>query len=180
MSTQPRAIHSEAALHTITFTLKQRFAPDIYRYIYAYTCSVAILAQTILGLALQGRSLGPQKMWMCGVASPLLASSCADETISEIIMGMYMPRTHGNHGKVVYKKADTVDGEDVFIYFWDERDGPEYCGWWIGPSVGGDLVWAYHPSRAATPPSSDWSVPHDGMIDPNFSVRERALSVIVV
>eukprot|EP00913_Durusdinium_trenchii_P019400 g18238.t1 len=31
-------------------------------------------------------------------------------------------------------------GLDVLIYFWDERDGPELCGWWIGPKVGGDQV----------------------------------------
>ena len=32
-------------------------------------------------------------------------------------------------------------------------------------------VWAYHPSRTAgTPPASDWNVPHDGDIDPSFTV----------
>ena len=32
-------------------------------------------------------------------------------------------------------------------------------------------VWAYHPSRtAATPPASEWNVPHDGSIDPTFTV----------
>lgn len=48
---------------------------------------------------------------------------------------------------------------------------PELCGWWFGPNVGGDQVWAYHPSRSAsTPPASEWNVPHDGQIDPTFSV----------
>merc|ERR1712060_698697 len=80
----------------------------------------------------------------------------------------------GNHGKVVYKKQeedDELSGLDVLIYYWDDRDGPELCGWWFGPNVGGDQVWAYHPSRtAATPPASEWNVPHDGPIDPTFSV----------
>ena len=51
-----------------------------------------------------------------------------------------------------------LSGLDVLIYFWDERDGsrrsvddcsrqvlltsfglgPELCGWWFGPNVGGD------------------------------------------
>merc|ERR1712066_920937 len=53
-----------------------------------------------------------------------------------------------------------------------ERDGPELCGWWFGPVIGGDQVWAYHPSRqAATPPASEWNVPHDGAIDPTFTVK---------
>merc|ERR1712113_598403 len=40
-----------------------------------------------------------------------------------------------------------------------------------GPDVGGEQVWAYHPSRtAATPPASEWNVPHDGAIDPTFAV----------
>ena len=24
---------------------------------------------------------------------------------------------------------------EVLIYFWDERDGPELCGWWFGPKA---------------------------------------------
>ena len=43
-----------------------------------------------------------------------------------------------NHGKVVYKKQEKSRGLDVLIYFWDDRDGPELCGWWFGPNVGGD------------------------------------------
>merc|ERR1712060_353620 len=45
------------------------------------------------------------------------------------------------------------------------------CGWWFGPSAGGEMVWAYHPSRkATTPPAAEWNVPHDGAIDPTFTV----------
>ncbi|CAJ1409447.1 unnamed protein product [Effrenium voratum] len=37
--------------------------------------------------------------------------------------------------------------------------------------VGGDQVWAYHPScTAGTPPASQWNVPHDGPIDQNFAI----------
>merc|ERR1712217_130843 len=50
-------------------------------------------------------------------------------------------------------------------------DGADLCGWWFGPSAGGEMVWAYHPSRkAATPPAAEWNVPHDGAIDPTFTV----------
>jgi len=101
---------------------------------------------------------------------PLLVSGCKNETISDIIAGDYLP-DNVNHGKVVYKKSEKSRGLDVLIYYWDDRDGPELCGWWFGPNVGGDQVWAYHPSRTAgTPPASEWNVPHDGDIDPSFSV----------
>eukprot|EP00434_Breviolum_minutum_P038985 symbB.v1.2.034597.t1/scaffold4494.1/size38952/2 len=85
-----------------------------------------------------------------------------------------------NHGKVVYKKQKRSRGLDVLIYYWDDRDGPELCGWWFGPNVGGDQVWAYHPSRtASTPPASEWNVPHDGPIDNTFSVAMRSGSSAV-
>merc|ERR1712151_802485 len=94
-----------------------------------------------------------------------------DKTISEIIAGKYIAHSE-NHGKVVYKREDKSKGLEIFIYFWDDRDGDGLCGWWFGPSVGGEQVWAYHPSRtAAPPPASEWNVPHDGAIDPSFSVK---------
>merc|ERR1712093_861705 len=69
-------------------------------------------------------------------------------------------------------------GVNVLIYYWDERDGDDVCGWWFGPAVGGDQVWAYHPSRAAlTPPPSEWNVPHDGAIDGKFRVSAPAAQV---
>merc|ERR1712113_293568 len=41
----------------------------------------------------------------------------------------------------------------------------------------GEMVWAYHPSRkATTPPAAEWNVPHDGAIDPTFTVTaDRSL-----
>eukprot|EP00930_Biecheleria_cincta_P025238 TRINITY_DN17987_c0_g1_i2.p1 TRINITY_DN17987_c0_g1~~TRINITY_DN17987_c0_g1_i2.p1 ORF type:complete len:1018 (+),score=328.89 TRINITY_DN17987_c0_g1_i2:57-3110(+) len=101
---------------------------------------------------------------------PLMVSGCQNETISDIIAGTYLPDSV-NHGKVVYKKSEKSRGLDVLIYFWDDRDGPELCGWWFGPNIGGDQVWAYHPSMtASTPPASKWNIPHDGAIDQTFSV----------
>eukprot|EP00913_Durusdinium_trenchii_P031696 g29682.t1 len=68
------------------------------------------------------------------------------------------------------EKAQNGDDLDVVIYFWDQQDTDGDCGWWIGPSIGGELVWAYHPSKAVAPPPVEWSVPHDGPIDKTFSV----------
>jgi len=105
---------------------------------------------------------------------PLIVSGCKNKTICEIVKGTFF-RHGSNHSKPVYKKKTEKKKEeddlDVLIYYWDERDGAENCGWWFGPVVGGEMVWAYHPSRkATTPPPAEWNVPHDGDIDFTFSV----------
>merc|ERR1712187_285469 len=67
------------------------------------------------------------------------------------------------------KRDSQVNGLDVMVYFWDERDGPSFCGWWFGPKIGGDQVWAYHPDKASqTPPKNGWKVPYDGAVDPTM------------
>mmetsp|Transcript_70630 Transcript_70630/g.147952 ORF Transcript_70630/g.147952 Transcript_70630/m.147952 type:complete len:351 (+) Transcript_70630:71-1123(+) len=100
----------------------------------------------------------------------LTASGCADGTISFIVKGHYKVSSM-NHGRPVYKKQEKAKGMDVLIYFWDDRDGLDESGWWFGPAVGGDQVWAFNPSRSSlTPPSKDWNVPNDGDIDPTFSI----------
>ncbi|CAK0883943.1 unnamed protein product [Prorocentrum cordatum] len=79
-----------------------------------------------------------------------------------------------NHGKPTYKKDTQVNGLDVMLYFWDERDGKAFSGWWFGPKVGGDQVWAYHPRNIATPPKSGWKVPYDGPVDPTLAIAGGA------
>jgi len=64
---------------------------------------------------------------------------------------------------LAHSKAPHVD---ALIYFWDTRDGPTFAGWWFGPKVGGDDVWAYNPDISAQqPPFSGWKVPWDGPVD---------------
>lgn len=71
-----------------------------------------------------------------------------------------------NHGKPVYKKDGAPNSVSVLIYFWDERDGPSFSGWWFGPKVGGDQVWAYNGDKASPgPPLGNWKVPWDGPVD---------------
>ncbi|CAL1166171.1 unnamed protein product [Cladocopium goreaui] len=43
-----------------------------------------------------------------------------------------------NHNKPAYKKEQKVSGLDVMLYYWDDRDGVAFCGWWFGPKIGGD------------------------------------------
>merc|ERR1711957_152287 len=105
----------------------------------------------------------------------LTVSSCASETISEIIKGNYSLQTT-HHGKPVLKKESKeakAKGLDVLIYYWDGRDGKEQNGWWFGPSVGSNQVWAFHPADPSSkelPPTSKWCIPHDGQVDPSFSL----------
>merc|ERR1712113_342295 len=67
------------------------------------------------------------------------------------------------------KKAGSAGSVTVLIYFWDDRDGPTFNGWWFGPKVGGDQVWAYNGNKASpSPPLAKWKVPWDGAEDPSL------------
>ena len=108
-----------------------------------------------------------------GNVSQITVAGCSHATVGPIVRGDF---THAgdNHGKLVYKKDTQVNGLDVMIYFWDQRDGVAFCGWWFGPKVGGDQVWAYHPSQtSATPPKAGWKVPYDGPVDASFVITVR-------
>eukprot|EP00929_Paragymnodinium_shiwhaense_P088330 TRINITY_DN48623_c0_g1_i1.p1 TRINITY_DN48623_c0_g1~~TRINITY_DN48623_c0_g1_i1.p1 ORF type:complete len:575 (-),score=90.81 TRINITY_DN48623_c0_g1_i1:186-1910(-) len=63
-----------------------------------------------------------------------------------------------------------------FVYFWDDRDGDTWSGWWLGPTVGSATVWAHCPStlERQSPPWIGWQVPWDG--PPVYSVRFRTAS----
>ena len=64
-----------------------------------------------------------------------------------------------DHQQGIFKKKD----EEIHIYWWDAKDGADYNGWWIGPDVGGNLVYAFHPDAAAKhPPRRGWKVPAIG------------------
>ncbi len=57
---------------------------------------------------------------------------------------------------------DRVNNSDVMIYFWEDRANPSQTGWWFGPKVGGDLVWAFSDQKSDQPPVSGWKL---GCID---------------
>jgi len=63
-----------------------------------------------------------------------------------------------NHGRKTYQKI----GAEVFLYYWDKRDGEDFAGWWFGDSVGGSQVWSRNSSEALAPPRVGWRVPWDG------------------
>eukprot|EP00928_Gymnodinium_smaydae_P064847 TRINITY_DN480_c0_g2_i2.p1 TRINITY_DN480_c0_g2~~TRINITY_DN480_c0_g2_i2.p1 ORF type:complete len:1009 (-),score=267.50 TRINITY_DN480_c0_g2_i2:216-3242(-) len=99
----------------------------------------------------------------------LSVAGCQNPTVSGIVRGSYAPYGE-NHGRYVYRKTSPPSSIEVLMYYWDERDGPNFCGWWFGPKVGGDQVWAYSSEHSMAPPSTGWRVPYDGPVDATLVV----------
>eukprot|EP00928_Gymnodinium_smaydae_P019324 TRINITY_DN1739_c3_g1_i1.p1 TRINITY_DN1739_c3_g1~~TRINITY_DN1739_c3_g1_i1.p1 ORF type:complete len:1010 (-),score=412.95 TRINITY_DN1739_c3_g1_i1:307-3279(-) len=125
--------------------------------------------------AQQGQQQAPQgQSATIGAATAFTVSGCQHPTVGATVRGNYNLAAE-NHGRRAYKRDQQVNGLDVMLYFWDERDGPNFCGWWFGPKIGGDQVWAYHPDKAAqVPPTSGWKVPYDGPVDASFQLTPGA------
>jgi len=102
---------------------------------------------------------------------PITVNGCQNVTIANIIKGSY--KANGsNHNKPIYQKDGSFGSVAVLIYYWDERDGPNFHGWWFGPKVGGDQVWAYNDNKAApVPPANGWKVPWDGAVDETVQLQ---------
>jgi len=109
----------------------------------------------------------PGSMASSGQMTTLTVTGCGNPTVSNIISGTYS-LGGSNHDRPVYKK-EGQGSVSVLIYFWDDRDGPSFSGWWFGPKVGGDQVWAYNGDKSAqVPPLDNWQVPWDGPADPSL------------
>eukprot|EP00406_Dinophysis_acuminata_P015791 CAMPEP_0179334184 /NCGR_PEP_ID=MMETSP0797-20121207/65798_1 /TAXON_ID=47934 /ORGANISM="Dinophysis acuminata, Strain DAEP01" /LENGTH=121 /DNA_ID=CAMNT_0021047435 /DNA_START=90 /DNA_END=451 /DNA_ORIENTATION=- len=103
----------------------------------------------------------------------LAVSGCQHASINGMIRGNFL-LSGANHGRPTYAKTETVNGVSVMIYFWDDRDGPNFGGWWFGPQVGGNEVWAYHPEKSTpSPPLTGWRVPHNGGPDPTLLITPQ-------
>ena len=50
----------------------------------------------------------------------------------------------------------------AYLYHWKQQNGHLPTGWWFGPAIGGDSVWAFHPATNGDalpyglPPASGW------------------------
>ncbi|CAE7559652.1 eag [Symbiodinium sp. CCMP2456] len=98
----------------------------------------------------------PRKAYARAVEAQISVSGCTHVSVGPIAKGNYSV-DGSNHNKPAYRKEQKVSGLDVMLYYWDERDGVEFSGWWFGPKIGGDQVWAYQPTRATqTPPRTGW------------------------
>ncbi|CAE7349480.1 smc3 [Symbiodinium pilosum] len=89
--------------------------------------------------------------------------------VKRLIEGIYKEQGR-NHGRPVFRKS-LGQGESVAIYYWDEKDGADCDGWWIGAEVGGDMVFAFNVNQASMlPPSTGWRFPLRGPLDRSLRI----------
>eukprot|EP00927_Polykrikos_kofoidii_P001053 TRINITY_DN10385_c0_g1_i2.p1 TRINITY_DN10385_c0_g1~~TRINITY_DN10385_c0_g1_i2.p1 ORF type:complete len:564 (-),score=82.50 TRINITY_DN10385_c0_g1_i2:1053-2744(-) len=78
-----------------------------------------------------------------------------------------------HHGCPMYQHLDG----SFWVYYWDDRDGEMWRGWWIGPIVGSETVCGYSPGPAASaPPSEGWRSPWNDQPDSSLKVALRSSS----
>eukprot|EP00929_Paragymnodinium_shiwhaense_P078671 TRINITY_DN407_c0_g1_i1.p1 TRINITY_DN407_c0_g1~~TRINITY_DN407_c0_g1_i1.p1 ORF type:complete len:2038 (+),score=907.90 TRINITY_DN407_c0_g1_i1:163-6276(+) len=105
--------------------------------------------------------------------------TCRGPEASEVVVRTLIGDFHesgSNHGRKVFKKVVQAAGEavDVFLYYWDSRDGPAFQGWWFGNKVGGTQVWSHNANDGMHPPPAGWKIPWDGQIRQSVSVTPKA------
>jgi len=96
-----------------------------------------------------------------------------DKEMGETLAGSYIA-SGSNHGRLVYSRS--TDGEKALLFYWDERDGEDQLGWWFGPEVGGEEVWAHVWEKCDVPPEHGWIMLHSGNLDPLFAVVKSCRS----
>jgi len=92
--------------------------------------------------------------------------SDSDEVVVRTLTGEYVEKGV-NHGRKVYQKLQdsTRPGfVDVWLYYWDSRDGPSFEGWWFGNTLGGTKVWSHCKDASSYPPEGGWQIPWDGAV----------------
>ncbi|CAE7547728.1 unnamed protein product [Symbiodinium natans] len=101
----------------------------------------------------------------------VVSSTAVDEPELTTLAGEY-EQTGRNHGKPFFRRRRTSEeAEEIYLYFWDLRDGPDFVGWWLGQSVGASLVWSRCEAAEDRPPSSGWRIPWDGAVSDHLQVR---------
>lgn len=99
-----------------------------------------------------------------------------DEVVVRTLIGKYVEKG-SNHGRKVFQKTAEKMGPDfveVFLYYWDGRDGPAFEGWWFGNKLGGTQVWSHCTDSSLTPPTQGWKIPWDGGVRPTLLVMPEA------
>lgn len=95
-------------------------------------------------------------------------ASSTDELGISTLAGSYV-EVGVNHGRKVFRRKEA--DQACFLYFWDDRDGDNFSGWWFGEKVGGAQVWSRCESDDALPPEAGWRIPWDGDINADLRVR---------
>ena len=99
----------------------------------------------------------------------VLVTGIIDPQIGPLLRGIHIP-VGFHHGKTKYKKSDEAPTE-VYCYFWNGEDGIDLQGWWFGPEVGGDAVYAFHGTPKQKPPRVDWQIFRDGVLGLDKSMK---------
>eukprot|EP00927_Polykrikos_kofoidii_P057619 TRINITY_DN5177_c0_g1_i2.p1 TRINITY_DN5177_c0_g1~~TRINITY_DN5177_c0_g1_i2.p1 ORF type:complete len:2015 (-),score=503.12 TRINITY_DN5177_c0_g1_i2:85-6093(-) len=119
-----------------------------------------------------------------GILSQTLVVSCrgpgAEDVVIRSLVGEYQEQG-SNHSRKVYKKSTETGKEsvDVFLYYWDSRDGPNFQGWWFGNMLGGTQVWSHNASDGVMPPASGWKIPWDGAVRPALTVSPKTATTLM-
>lgn len=103
----------------------------------------------------------PAKVARIDVSGPALtvySTNHADDTgMSVLVSGDY--EAQGIHHGCPWFKKLTVpldETDDIFIYFWDSRDGEPFNGWWFGNELGGSSAWLQNKTCSLQPPRTGW------------------------
>jgi len=120
-----------------------------------------------------GRPTGPAAAAARLQANGLQVTGGWDKGMADTIAGTYAPFSN-NHHRAVYRRVDPKTDSNVLLYYWDERDGEEQRGWWFGPEVGGEEVWAHNAGTptSTVPPARGWRILHSGNVDPALTVTK--------
>ncbi|CAE7935423.1 unnamed protein product, partial [Symbiodinium sp. KB8] len=104
----------------------------------------------------------------------VVTSTAVDEPELKTLVGEYVETGGRNHGKPVFcRRPPSEEDEEIYLYFWDSRDGPDFAGWWLGQSVGASLVWSRCEAEEMLPPTSGWRIPWDGTVNEHLQVTRR-------
>lgn len=106
----------------------------------------------------------------------LCVSGCSDISVARLIEGIYLPcRVH--HKRQAYSRIHQETEGEMFVYFWDDQTDNLHSGWWIGPEIGSNQVWARACSLSQLPPQSSWQVPWNGPVDQSFTATLGSFAV---
>eukprot|EP00927_Polykrikos_kofoidii_P045467 TRINITY_DN39472_c0_g1_i1.p1 TRINITY_DN39472_c0_g1~~TRINITY_DN39472_c0_g1_i1.p1 ORF type:complete len:460 (+),score=78.96 TRINITY_DN39472_c0_g1_i1:103-1482(+) len=128
-------------------------------------------AASVVGALNRHVSNGQVTSAVSGPPKQLSVVGCSDGVVGPIIRGSYTLQPE-SHGKPVYRRESAKGDREVMIYFWADRNNSGLTGWWFGPKIGGNQVWAFNPDPTGErPPGNGWKVPFDGSVDTSLDVR---------
>eukprot|EP00435_Cladocopium_sp_Y103_P075905 s332_g68.t2 len=128
--------------------------------------------------ASQSVAMSPASGALPGASTYTVISKGGDqsEVVIRTLLGDYMEKGV-NHGRKFFQKTPNKsaggDLVEVFLYYWDNRDGPNFEGWWFGNKLGGTQVWSHCADKGLVPPSLGWKIPWDGQVRPTLQVGPK-------